>query len=114
MEITSPLNDDQLYTAIATLALVELAKRLPNEWVPLKAENANDIKLVAGLVSLFVSAFRMWQTGQFVAGNLKASAASLIQVWLVGWFFAHTAYKVTPYLKKEAPVEEKEAQGLDQ
>lgn len=98
MTFQDSVGDNELYTAIATFALIEIGKRLPNKWVPLRAENKDDVRLAAGAVSCVVAIIRMIQSGQFTSGNAKTIIATFVQTWLVGWFLSHTAYKVVPFL----------------
>ena len=85
---------------LATTLLTELSKRSKHPLFafvdPAKPEQ---VKFVAGGLSLVLMVVRGLQNGSLNHGNIFVALNGLVASWLMAWAISHFAYKATPYLK---------------
>lgn len=92
---------DPAFIGIATMVLVEIAKRVPDKYIPLNPENKNQVKMVAAALAFLITAFRLLTLGALTGAGLVEGLKELVQIWLSSWAVAHVGYSALPYLKDD-------------
>lgn len=92
---------DPMIVGLATTVLTEIAKRSQWKWLSwVDPTQPNQVKFVAGGLSLFLIIIRKLQTGEFNQGNWLVTLQSLTVSWLMSWVISCASYRSLPYIRR--------------
>lgn len=90
---------DPVVVGVANAILIEVAKRIPNKYIPLDPNNKEQVKFVSGVLVFVLAVAKMASSGQINWGDMTGTIHQLIQLWLMGWVVSHAAYNAAPFVK---------------
>lgn len=97
---------DPAFIGLATMVLVEIAKRVPDKYIPLDPANKNQVKLVAGALAFLIAAVRLFGMHALSGATVLEGLKELVQLWISSWAVAHVGYQAMPFLKDDGGQDE--------